>query len=226
MATPTFQTRSFSRVEPGTRAVAKLPGQFSRPCGRSLYFVRPGWTDLPERLQKLWQGQAPEAAPLPPAPPVPHPHPHPGEEQASAVFCGDSPNPRDPAVYRLDAAGHSPARRTAAPPRSPLRHARPERLRHATRLALALALALAAGGHRGCRAHRHSRGRRLRRARARVVRASLLFGHEGKRAPSRTRVTGFGTWPLVGYAMALDGGMVAMRRGCRRVDVGVDPVES
>ncbi|MFE1879535.1 alpha/beta hydrolase [Streptomyces diastatochromogenes] len=64
-----------------------------------LYFVRPGWTDLAGRLQKLWQGQVPKAPSLPPAPPVPHPNPYLGEEQASAVLCGDSPNPRDPAVY-------------------------------------------------------------------------------------------------------------------------------
>ncbi|WP_261386635.1 alpha/beta hydrolase [Streptomyces sp. BK340] len=64
-----------------------------------LYFLRPGWTNLAERLQKLWQGQVPAAAPLPSAPPVPHPNPYLGDEQASAVFCGDSPNPRDPAVY-------------------------------------------------------------------------------------------------------------------------------
>ncbi|MFJ9814220.1 alpha/beta hydrolase [Streptomyces sp. NPDC101151] len=64
-----------------------------------LYFVRPGWTDLAGRLQQLWQGRVPEPSPPPPPPPVPDPNPYTGEEQAIAVFCGDSPNPRDPAAY-------------------------------------------------------------------------------------------------------------------------------
>ncbi|MEU1405500.1 alpha/beta hydrolase [Streptomyces sp. NPDC005728] len=64
-----------------------------------LYVVHPGWTDLAGRLQDLWQGRVPKPSPPPPAQPVPHPHPYTGEEQAGAVFCGDSPNPRDPAVY-------------------------------------------------------------------------------------------------------------------------------
>ncbi|MEU5592773.1 alpha/beta hydrolase [Streptomyces sp. NPDC020298] len=71
-----------------------------------LYVVRPGWTDLAGRLQDLWQGRVPPPSPLPPAPPVPNPNPYVGEEQASAVFCGDSPNPRDPGVYpALEEAG-------------------------------------------------------------------------------------------------------------------------
>ncbi|MGW7365085.1 alpha/beta hydrolase [Streptomyces sp. NPDC054841] len=65
----------------------------------SLYAVHPGWTDLAGRLQDLWQGRAPQPAPLPPAPPVPNPNPYLGEEQAAAVLCSDSPNPRDPGVY-------------------------------------------------------------------------------------------------------------------------------
>ncbi|MCT7351304.1 alpha/beta hydrolase [Streptomyces sp. 15-116A] len=65
-----------------------------------LYVVHPGWTDLARRLQDLWQGRTPEPTPFPPAPPVPNPNPYLGEEQASAVFCGDSPHPRDPAVYQ------------------------------------------------------------------------------------------------------------------------------
>ncbi|MFI7348006.1 alpha/beta hydrolase [Streptomyces sp. NPDC049936] len=62
----------------------------------SLYVVDPGWAELAARLQALWQGQAPEAAAAPAvAPPVPTPYQ--GDEQAAAIICGDSPNPRDPA---------------------------------------------------------------------------------------------------------------------------------
>ncbi|MFJ3922433.1 alpha/beta hydrolase [Streptomyces sp. NPDC090022] len=63
----------------------------------SLYVPRAG--ELAGRLQDLWQGRAPEPAPLPPGPPVRHPNPYLGEEQGTAVFCGDSPNPRDPDAY-------------------------------------------------------------------------------------------------------------------------------
>ncbi|MGY5128913.1 alpha/beta hydrolase [Streptomyces nigrescens] len=63
-----------------------------------LYIVH-GWTGLAGRLQTLWQGRAPDPSPVPPGPPVPHPDPYLGDEQAAAVFCGDSPNPRDPGVY-------------------------------------------------------------------------------------------------------------------------------
>jgi pimeloyl-ACP methyl ester carboxylesterase len=63
----------------------------------ALDIVHPGWTDLAGRLQDLWQGRVPKpSAPLP-APPVPNPYT--GDEQAGAVFCSDSPNPRDPGVY-------------------------------------------------------------------------------------------------------------------------------
>ncbi|WP_326654811.1 MULTISPECIES: alpha/beta hydrolase [unclassified Streptomyces] len=65
----------------------------------SLYVVHPGWTGLAGRLQNLWQGRVPEPSALPPAPPVPNPNPYLGDEQAGAVFCSDSPNPRDPAAY-------------------------------------------------------------------------------------------------------------------------------
>ncbi|MDT0381850.1 alpha/beta hydrolase [Streptomyces sp. DSM 42041] len=58
-----------------------------------LYVVHPGWTDLAARLQDLWEGRAPEPPQFPPPPPVPNPNPYLGEEQASAVFCGDSPAP-------------------------------------------------------------------------------------------------------------------------------------
>ncbi|WP_203186881.1 alpha/beta hydrolase [Streptomyces pratensis] len=64
----------------------------------SLYLVS-RWTELADRLEALWQGQVPEQAPAPPAPPVPDPNPYLGEEQATAVLCGDSPNPRDPGAY-------------------------------------------------------------------------------------------------------------------------------
>lgn len=64
----------------------------------SLYLVS-GWADLAGRLQELWQGRTPEPAPFPPAPPVPDPNPYLGEEQAAAVLCGDSPNPRDAGAY-------------------------------------------------------------------------------------------------------------------------------
>ncbi|MFJ2730610.1 alpha/beta hydrolase [Streptomyces collinus] len=82
-----------------------------RPVGRStyagtvadvmssLYIVHPGWTELAGRLQDLWQGRAPKPATPPPPPPVPHPNPYVGEEQAAAVFCGDSPNPRGLGAY-------------------------------------------------------------------------------------------------------------------------------
>ncbi|MFG3475316.1 alpha/beta hydrolase [Streptomyces sp. NPDC047980] len=78
------------------------PWTYGRTMGdvvNGLYVVHPGWTDLAGRLQDLWQGRAPEPAPLPSPPPVPHPDPYVGEEQASAVLCGDSPNPRDPGDY-------------------------------------------------------------------------------------------------------------------------------
>ncbi|WP_079403410.1 alpha/beta hydrolase [Streptomyces sp. 3211] len=65
----------------------------------SLYIVRPGWTDLAGRLQDLWQGRTPKPPQYPPPPPVKQPDPYLGEEQAAAVWCADSPNPRDPAVY-------------------------------------------------------------------------------------------------------------------------------
>ncbi|MGX1131999.1 pimeloyl-ACP methyl ester carboxylesterase [Streptomyces glaucescens] len=65
-----------------------------------LYLVQPGWTDLAGRLQALWQGRPPQPSPLPPPPPVRNPDPYVGDEQAAAVFCADSPNPRDPAAYR------------------------------------------------------------------------------------------------------------------------------
>ncbi|QIY56207.1 alpha/beta hydrolase [Streptomyces sp. RPA4-5] len=65
----------------------------------SLYNVAPGWSYLAARLQTLWQGRAPDPTPPPPAPPVPNPNPYTGEEQAAAVFCGESPNPRDPGAY-------------------------------------------------------------------------------------------------------------------------------
>ncbi|MFE6912134.1 alpha/beta fold hydrolase [Streptomyces erythrochromogenes] len=65
----------------------------------SLYIVDPGWTALAGRLQDLSQGREPKPPVYPPPPPVDRPNPYLGDEQASAVWCGDSPNPRDPAAY-------------------------------------------------------------------------------------------------------------------------------
>ncbi|GGT16238.1 alpha/beta hydrolase [Streptomyces chromofuscus] len=62
-----------------------------------LYVVHPGWTDLAGRLQALWQGRVPAAPEPGTTPPVPEPYL--GEEQASAVICGDTPSPRDPGAY-------------------------------------------------------------------------------------------------------------------------------
>ncbi|MGW1884552.1 alpha/beta hydrolase [Streptomyces sp. NPDC001970] len=59
--------------------------------------VHPGWTFLAGRLQALWQGRVPEQSPPLPAPPVPNPYT--GDEQAGAVLCSDSPNPRNPGAY-------------------------------------------------------------------------------------------------------------------------------
>lgn len=64
-----------------------------------LYIVHPGWTDLAARLQELFEGRVPAAATAPATTP-PLPEPYTGVEQAAAVFCGDSPNPRDPGTYR------------------------------------------------------------------------------------------------------------------------------
>ncbi|MGW7429685.1 alpha/beta hydrolase [Streptomyces sp. NPDC054861] len=66
----------------------------------SLYVVQPGATQLAGRLQDLWQGRVPEPSPPPPPPPVAQPNPYLGEEQSTAVVCGDSPNPRDADAYR------------------------------------------------------------------------------------------------------------------------------
>ncbi|MFJ8942908.1 alpha/beta fold hydrolase [Streptomyces sp. NPDC102395] len=63
----------------------------------SLYRVHPGWTELAARLQQLWLGRAPRTSSA--AAPAPVPVPYTGDEQGAAVFCGDSPNPRDPGVF-------------------------------------------------------------------------------------------------------------------------------
>ncbi|WP_328401105.1 alpha/beta hydrolase [Streptomyces sp. NBC_00390] len=73
----------------------------------SLYQVQ-GWTGLAGRLQTLWQGRVPEPAVFPPGPPVPNPNPYLGDEQAGAVFCSDSPNPRDPAAYHAAEEASAP----------------------------------------------------------------------------------------------------------------------
>ncbi|MFE3660356.1 alpha/beta hydrolase [Streptomyces sp. NPDC059165] len=78
------------------------PWTYGRTVGdvvNGLYVVHPGWADLADRLQELWQGRTPEPPAAPPPPPVPRPNPYLGEEQAAAVLCGDSPNPRDPSAY-------------------------------------------------------------------------------------------------------------------------------
>ncbi|MFJ5809803.1 alpha/beta hydrolase [Streptomyces sp. NPDC093093] len=75
-----------------------------------LYIVHPGWTDLAGRLQELWRGRVPGQPVFPPPPPVAQPNPYLGDEQAAAVWCGDSPNPHDPAVYHSleeDSAGRA-----------------------------------------------------------------------------------------------------------------------
>ncbi|WP_338677399.1 alpha/beta hydrolase [Streptomyces sp. SCSIO 30461] len=72
----------------------------------SLYAVHPGWADLAGRLQELWLGRAPQPAAQPPAQPVREPEPYLGDEQAAAVLCSDSPNPRDTGAYHaLEEAG-------------------------------------------------------------------------------------------------------------------------
>jgi pimeloyl-ACP methyl ester carboxylesterase len=64
----------------------------------SLYTVQPGWTDLAGRLQDLWQSHIPKQSPPQPAP---VPIPYLGDEQAAAVLCSDSPNPRHTNAYHL-----------------------------------------------------------------------------------------------------------------------------
>ncbi|NEA87971.1 alpha/beta hydrolase [Streptomyces sp. SID7958] len=63
------------------------------------YVVHPGWTEVARVLQELSQGREPQPSAFPPPPPVKNPNPYTGEEQSTAVLCGDSPNPRDPGVY-------------------------------------------------------------------------------------------------------------------------------
>lgn len=71
-----------------------------------LYVVRPGWTELAERLQALWEGRAPArkahtgvtgSAEGPGAPGAPQ---YPEVEAPFAIECAESPNPRDPRRYR------------------------------------------------------------------------------------------------------------------------------
>jgi pimeloyl-ACP methyl ester carboxylesterase len=84
------------------------PWTYARTVGdvvNSLYVVHPGWTELARRLQELWRGLVP-AAPAPPATTPPVPTPYLGDEQAAAVFRGDSPHPRDPDLFTvLEEAG-------------------------------------------------------------------------------------------------------------------------
>ncbi|MGW2825302.1 alpha/beta hydrolase [Streptomyces sp. NPDC001443] len=64
----------------------------------NLYVVHPAWSRAAGRLEDLWQGRAPK--PSPPLFPQPAKLPYLGVEQAAAVLCSDSPNPRDPAAYQ------------------------------------------------------------------------------------------------------------------------------
>src|SRR5215813_11540055 len=60
----------------------------------SLYTVHPQWSTLATKLQDLWEHRTPQEPP-PPQSPVRYP----GTEQAFAVRCSESPNPRDPRTY-------------------------------------------------------------------------------------------------------------------------------
>ncbi|MFD7877137.1 alpha/beta hydrolase [Streptomyces sp. NPDC059766] len=64
----------------------------------NLYVVHPAWSWAATRLEDLWQGRA--LQPSPPLFPQPAKMPYLGVEQAAAVLCSDSPNPRGPAAYQ------------------------------------------------------------------------------------------------------------------------------
>ncbi|MFI6766350.1 alpha/beta hydrolase [Streptomyces sp. NPDC050355] len=100
---PKATREKFDRLMRRLRAHPAGEWTYGRTVGdvvSSLYVVRPGWTDLAGRLQSLWQGRTPKPPPAPPEQPVPRPNPYTGEEQAGAVVCGESPNPRAPGAYR------------------------------------------------------------------------------------------------------------------------------
>ncbi|WP_431962866.1 alpha/beta fold hydrolase [Actinacidiphila sp. bgisy160] len=72
-----------------------------------LYVVAPGWTELAQDLQDLWEGRAPsrqDSTATPAAAPVPskaeEQPAYPEVEPPLAVECSESPNPRDPRRYR------------------------------------------------------------------------------------------------------------------------------
>ncbi|MER5891978.1 alpha/beta hydrolase [Streptomyces sp. NPDC001876] len=99
--TPTATRHKFDQLTQRLRKKPVDTWTYARTVAdavNGLYLVS-GWADLAGRLEDLWQGRTPQAAPFPPAPPVPDPNPYLGEEQAAAVLCGDSPNPRDPGVH-------------------------------------------------------------------------------------------------------------------------------
>ncbi|MFD7838325.1 alpha/beta fold hydrolase, partial [Streptomyces sp. NPDC059761] len=92
----------FDRLMQQLRAHPVGPWTYAKTVAdtvNSLYLVDPGWQALAGRLQELSQGRSPQPAVAPPPPPVAEPNPYLGDEQAAAVWCADSPNPRDPAAY-------------------------------------------------------------------------------------------------------------------------------
>ncbi|WKV72561.1 alpha/beta hydrolase [Streptomyces sp. PCS3-D2] len=99
---PQATREKFDRLMQQLREHPVGPWTYARTVAdtvQGLYIVR-GWPALADRLQELSQGRAPKPAVYPPPPPVAEPNPYLGDEQAAAVWCSDSPNPRDPAVYQ------------------------------------------------------------------------------------------------------------------------------
>ncbi|MFE1782207.1 alpha/beta hydrolase [Streptomyces sp. NPDC059506] len=73
-----------------------------------LYVVDPGWSELAQNLQALWEGRtpprgdsdgAPRAPRLPGLPGTNREPSYPEVEPPLAVECSESPNPRDPSLY-------------------------------------------------------------------------------------------------------------------------------
>lgn len=96
---PRATREKFDRLMRSLRARPRGAWTYGRTVGdvvKSLYVVHPGWADLAGRLQDLWRGRAPKQLPPPPSS---IPMPYLGDEQAGAVACSDSPNPRDPGAY-------------------------------------------------------------------------------------------------------------------------------
>ncbi|WP_406208653.1 alpha/beta hydrolase [Streptomyces sp. NBC_01017] len=99
---PAATRKKWDRLMDRLRERPVGPWTYARTVADSinhLYVVHPGWTELAVLLQELWEGREPGPAPAPPADPLPYPVPYQGEEQAAAVECGDTPNPRNPYVY-------------------------------------------------------------------------------------------------------------------------------